>query len=83
MLLPTLLILMLLAGRCSAAALLSGPGARADGRMEIGTVLESVGRHPWTRADSLVGGRAAKSPERESRSHQGPGGYFCVMSDSV
>lgn len=78
MLLPTLLILMLVAGRCAVAALLSGPGARADGRMEMRNVLETVGRHPWTRTESVGTGRAAKGPERESRSHQGPGRYFCV-----
>ncbi|TNM94082.1 hypothetical protein fugu_002258 [Takifugu bimaculatus] len=70
MLLPTLLILMLVAGRCAAAALLSGPGPRADGRMEMRKVLETVGRHPLTRTVSEVSGHAAKSLERGSRSHQ-------------
>ncbi|XP_011604625.1 ALK and LTK ligand 2b [Takifugu rubripes] len=74
MLLPTLLILMLVAGRCAAAALLSGPGPRADGRMEMRKVLETVGRHPLTRTVSEVSGHAAKSLERGSRSHQGPEG---------
>lgn len=77
MLLPTLLILMLVAGRCAAAALLSGPGPRADGRMEMRKVLETVGRHPLTRTVSEVSGHAAKSLERGSRSHQGPGQYVC------
>lgn len=76
MLLPTLLILMLVAGRCAAAALLSGPGARADGRMEMRSMLETGGRHPWIRTASVVTGRAAKSPEQEGRSQQGPGGCF-------
>lgn len=78
MLLPTLLILMLVVGRCAAAALLSGPGARADGRIEMRKVLET-GRHPFTRTNSEVAGRAAKSPGRDSRSQNGPGQYVCFF----
>lgn len=66
--LSALLVLLLTAGRRNAAALLRGPGARADGRAEGLSMLELVGQYP--RRAELLGG--VKTPERDSRSQQGP-----------
>lgn len=69
----TLLFLLLAADRGNTAALLSGSGVRADGRMEVRSMLDMVGRHQWSRTQPELSGHAAQ--ERESSSHQALGQY--------
>lgn len=73
--LSALLVLLLAAGRCAAAALLRGPGTRADGRLDGRGALELVGRHQRARPETAVGltGHGVRTPERASRSHHGLG----------
>ncbi|XP_019110534.1 ALK and LTK ligand 2b [Larimichthys crocea] len=62
--LSALLVLLLAAGRCTAAA----------GRLEGRSMLELVGRNPRTRTEpaaELSGHRGVRGPERERRSQQG------------
>ncbi|XP_041822603.1 ALK and LTK ligand 2 [Chelmon rostratus] len=66
--LSALLVLLLAAGRCTAAALLRGSGTRADGRLDGRSMLELLGRNPGSRTEPAA---EVKSPERESRSLQG------------
>ncbi|XP_035501016.1 ALK and LTK ligand 1 [Scophthalmus maximus] len=70
--LSALLVLLLAAGRCTAAALLRGSGTRADGRLEGRSLLEQVGRPPRTRTETAgITMHGLKTPERVSRSYHG------------
>ncbi|CAK6982560.1 ALK and LTK ligand 2-like [Scomber scombrus] len=71
--LSALLVLLLAAGRCTAAALLRSSGTRADGRLDSRSVLELVGRYSKARAETTAGitGHVNKAPERKSRSSTG------------
>ncbi|XP_070786406.1 ALK and LTK ligand 2b [Enoplosus armatus] len=74
--LSVLLVLLLAAGRCTAAALLRGSGTRGDGRLEGRSMLELVGRYPRrTEATAGLSGHGVKNPERDSRSPQVPEGH--------
>ncbi|XP_076579504.1 ALK and LTK ligand 1-like [Chaetodon auriga] len=73
--LSALLVLLLAAGRCTAAALLRGSGTRADGRLDGRSMLELVGRNPRSRTEPAAELSGVKSPERESRSLHGPEGH--------
>ncbi|AWO95518.1 Hypothetical protein SMAX5B_002110 [Scophthalmus maximus] len=74
--LSALLVLLLAAGRCTAAALLRGSGTRADGRLEGRSLLEQVGRPPRTRTETAgITMHGLKTPERVSRSYHGLGQY--------
>ncbi|KAM7375577.1 hypothetical protein PAMA_014605 [Pampus argenteus] len=70
--LSALLLLLLAAGRCT-AALLRSSGPRADGRMDGRSVLELVGRYSKARAETAAAptGPGVKAPERRSRSNHG------------
>ncbi|XP_041637466.1 ALK and LTK ligand 1-like [Cheilinus undulatus] len=61
--LSVLLVLLLAAGPCMAAALLKG-----DGR----SMLDLVGRYPRTRPESGLVGHGVKIPERERTSQHRP-----------
>ncbi|XP_053273064.1 ALK and LTK ligand 2b [Pleuronectes platessa] len=50
--LSALLVLLLAAGRCTAAALLRGSSTRAEGRVEGRSMVELVGRPPRARAET-------------------------------
>ncbi|XP_060922765.1 ALK and LTK ligand 2b [Limanda limanda] len=50
--LSALLVLLLAAGRCTAAALLRGSSTRGEGRVEGRGVVELVGRPPRTRTET-------------------------------
>ncbi|XP_029373010.1 ALK and LTK ligand 2b [Echeneis naucrates] len=66
--LSALLLLLLAAGRCAAAALLRGSGTRTDGSLpDLG------GRQPRTRAEPAPGltGFGGRNPARLGRSHHG------------
>ncbi|XP_042260244.1 ALK and LTK ligand 2 [Thunnus albacares] len=71
--LSALLVLLLAAGRCTAAALLRSSSTRADGRLDGRSVLELVGRYSKARAETAAGltGHGVKAPERKSRSSHG------------
>ncbi|XP_044043585.1 ALK and LTK ligand 2-like isoform X2 [Siniperca chuatsi] len=74
--LSALLVLLLAAGRCTAAALLRGSGTRADGGLEGRSMLELVGRYP-RRTETAGGltGHGVRTPDRDGRSQQGPEGH--------
>lgn len=75
--LSALLVLLLAAGRCTAATVLRGSGTRVEGRLDGRSVLELVGRYPKTRTEATrLTGHGMRTPERESRSHQGLGQYY-------
>ncbi|XP_026219837.1 ALK and LTK ligand 1-like [Anabas testudineus] len=70
--LSALLVLLLAAGRCTAAAWRRGSGTRSDGRLDARSALEPVSRYPRTRTETgPVTEHRVRSPERESRSHHG------------
>ncbi|KAK5847436.1 hypothetical protein PBY51_016560 [Eleginops maclovinus] len=69
----SLLLLLIAAGRCTAAWLLRGAGAR-QGAPDTRSALEPLGRNPRTRAEDGGGLSGVKSPERERRMHHGPEG---------
>lgn len=72
--LSALLVLLLAAGRCTAAAWRRGSGTRSDGRLDARSALEPVSRYPRTRTETgPVTEHRVRSPERESRSHHGGG----------
>lgn len=70
--LSALLVLLLAAGRCTAAALLRGSGSRPEGPEEGRGALEPVGRSERAAA----GLEGAKAPERGGRSHHGLEGHL-------
>lgn len=73
--LSALLVLLMAAGRCTAAALRRGSGTRSDGRLVDGrSALDPVSRYPRTRTEAAaVTEHRGKTPERGSRSHHGAG----------
>lgn len=78
--LSALLVLLLAAGRCTAAALLRGSGTRTEGRANGGGgALEEVGRYPRSRTETLTGHGMRGGPERGGRSHHGLGEMHSVI----
>lgn len=72
--LSALFVLLLAAGRCTAAALFRGSGTRSDERLDERSALEPVNRYPRSRTETAaVTEHGVKPPEREIRSHHGIG----------
>ncbi|KAM8872782.1 ALK and LTK ligand 2b [Synchiropus picturatus] len=71
--LSVLLLLLLAAGRCSAAALLKSTGARAEGRMDSRSVLELVGRYSRGRVETELEltRHGEQNSEKERRTNPG------------